>query len=777
MKRSIKRLTAGILAAALLSLCGCGGKKAAEPEMTEIEHGYITEYLSTDLERDFGLTGIYQYGDSIYLTSYFDESHEDETGGYIMDEGIRLYALDETQQPKLLRELRNAYENDPELSTANSTEIRSFAPDTEGGCWYLEATTFIDWSAEDVEIESRIELVHAAADGTELVRADFGAMLPDDMDSDYVYVEALSVSESGVMLRGSDFVVLTDTEGRRTALYTWNMNEMQNGYLQDCVFTGAGDLVSLYYEYSETSSRTLLKRITENGMEDIGELPIPYCSHIVAGSGHTVLLDGGTSLYRYDIEAKTCEELLNWLNSDINSNKLLHLFPAEDGSFLISETADTGGTHYGINGFSMYDGKVRLSRLTPPEAGKGLRRAVINLAAMYIDSNLQDAIIGFNRQNSVYRICFRDYSVYNTEENYELGLQTLAKEIAAGNLPDLFFTDGLPLVSLARQGNLMDIGKLIDEDETMQRSDYAENILKALEIDGKLYTVVPSYTLQTITGKTENVGDRTNWTLSDLKTLCEKYPEASVMGYTDRSEILYEFETMALGQYVDAEKGVCNFRTQEFYDFLAFAASMPESINWDEVYGEDYDWEAEENALRDNRQLLEREYLYGFDDCRYLEYRFGGDYSYVGFPVPAGCGTAVVPSLELAVSAKTPYREACTEFIRYLLSEEYQNFVEYSFPMLRSSLNKMAEKAQQAKKQDRWSYYEDGDVRGLPASAEQTAKILSLIASVQQVSRMDDELTNIITEELAPYFAGQQSAESVTEKLQSRVSLYLSEKQ
>lgn len=772
----MKRAAAGILALTLLlMLVGCGSKKT-EPVLTEVENCYLTEYLPTELESDFGLAGLYCYGDRTFLVSYFDESRQDEeTGDYVINEGLRLYSLDESQKPVPLREFKNSYDYDFENSTGDSQDIRGLLPDPEGGCWYVQGLTHYDWSEEFDETDARTELVHEAADGTELLRTDFAAMLPEGTDLDYVYVERMCLSENGsLLLAGSAFAVLADADGKVIASAAFDQNG--SSWFQNCALTGAGEAVLEFYEYTETTSRTVLKQLTESGLKELGEPPISYSSRMLGGSGHTIWLDSGTGFCQYDIETKSCEEKLNWLNSDINPNRIVHLFGASDGSFLLSESLGEG-SHYGMNGFEMYEGKLRLSRLRPPEEGKPIKRAVITIAAEYLDNGTQDAIIGFNRQNDVYRICFRDYSVYNTDGNYELGIQTLAKDIAAGNVPDMFFTDGLPLVSLARQGSLMDLGKLIDDDPNLKREDFAENILRALEIGGKLYSIVPSFTLITMAGKTENVGDRMGWTLEDLKALCEKYPGASVMGYLERSNLMYYFSSMALDCFVDAEKGTCDFNSPAFCDFLRFAATMPESIDWNAVYGEDYDWEAEESAFRENRTLLEYEYLYGFNECREMEYRFGGDYSYVGFPVPSGCGSAVLPDMELAVSAKTPYKEACADFIKYLLSPAYQDFIENDFPIRLDSLNRLAEKAQAEKDPRRWGWYEEGDVRGLPASAEQTAKIIDAVLEADSVTRRDSELSGIIDEETAPFFAGQQSAESVAEKLQSRVSLYLSEKQ
>ena len=59
---------------------------------------------------------------------------------------------------------------------------------------------------------------------------------------------------------------------------------------------------------------------------------------------------------------------------------------------------------------------------------------------------------------------------------------------------------------------------------------------------------------------------------------------------------------------------------------------------------------------------------------------------------------------------------------------------------------------------------------------EETDAFMEQLYSFTQVYKQDDTLLNIITEESAPYFAGQKSAQEVAKVIQSRAQIYVNEK-
>ena len=55
--------------------------------------------------------------------------------------------------------------------------------------------------------------------------------------------------------------------------------------------------------------------------------------------------------------------------------------------------------------------------------------------------------------------------------------------------------------------------------------------------------------------------------------------------------------------------------------------------------------------------------------------------------------------------------------------------------------------------------------------------IKDFIMTVDRISSYNEEIEKIITEDAEPFFAGQKSAEEVAKVIQSRVNIYINEKQ
>ena len=167
--------------------------------------------------------------------------------------------------------------------------------------------------------------------------------------------------------------------------------------------------------------------------------------------------------------------------------------------------------------------------------------------------------------------------------------------------------------------------------------------------------------------------------------------------------------------------------------------------------------------------------LNGYGNCRTLEYSFGGDFTYIGFPCTGGIGSAIVPGIEVAVSSKTPFSDACWDFICFLLSEEYQDRITGSFPLRLSSLEKLSQTALATKPQMGFGFYAEDDVRTQPPTETQVEQINSLLRQLHSVQRDNKELLSILQEEAGAFFAGQKTAQAVAATIQSRAQIYVSE--
>ena len=137
-------------------------------------------------------------------------------------------------------------------------------------------------------------------------------------------------------------------------------------------------------------------------------------------------------------------------------------------------------------------------------------KKVLTLACNDINWEIRKHVVEFNKTNPEYRIQITDYFQYNTEDDYTIGTTRLNTDIVSGKVPDiLVLNENLPLESYMAKGLFEDLYPYIDKDDAFRREDFFPNVLKAYENNGKLYRLVPRFTVYTVTGKTADVGDRT----------------------------------------------------------------------------------------------------------------------------------------------------------------------------------------------------------------------------------------------------------------------------
>lgn len=804
-KHTVKSTLAALLCAALslTALSGCtlfggGTGKKSGLDKVKLEHVYKVTNIGS-AETDDGKENVY-VNDSFFLDGktylvanyYIDKTPEPEIledgtktePAYEYENGMRLLELTEDGAFKLLREFKSKNENTGE-SSSSYENYNHILPLADGSAWVLRTKGYDDWSDPmNYVYENTTELVLFDKDGKEVKAIDLKSVFDGADENEYFYVNGLYALEDGKMalLTGDSGVMIFDGEGsllKRTA------EEEGSDWVSYTTRLASGALVGTKYTYDEaqmTDTRTIVRLNPETAkFEDVCEMPISTAYQMFsAGQGNRVLLSAQTCLYSFDLDApeNAPVEELNWLNSDINSNRVQVVGGLPDGRILAQQYDRS------------YDNRsfIALSKVAD---GDVVEKYVLNLASVYLDDSLTDAVISYNQRNEEYRIVYNDYSVYNTNDDYQAGTTQLNNDIISGKIPDIICLGELDPDTYVSKGLLYDLNRFMDADETFNRADYFENLFEAASRDGKLYSVFPTFSVRTLIGKTSIVGDRMSWTVDDLKKVMEQYPDAQVLGQMTKSEMLNIFCAMALDKFIDKGTGMCRFDSDDFIDVLELINSFPEEFNWDEYYSSDMseeDYREREMQYFYDRTLLNQLYLSRFNN-QYNARMFGEEVSYIGFPVPEGVGSAVMPQSEIAVSAKTKDPDACWQFVKYLLSEDYGSVDSYGFSINRKVTQKQAE---EAIKQDKQYYAEEQDItlaeekavaiaepsdlyRMKPITQADVDKVMELIEAIHTIYRENAEIRNIIAEEAGAYFAGQKSAKDVASVIQSKVQIYVNE--
>lgn len=813
MRFVIKKFTALLLAAVMiLGLAACGnsgadsaGKTAANSskadkaaETPAPEFGYKAEF------KDFELGGSYDSGYSVICMSDGGVyCQRPEKVGENIPEGVTpeyegQYDINELRLEKVGFDgektalagyvpLASEIENDGKRDYVSANSIDDGAVNAEGNLVVVERVyTSYSEAPEEIKADSK-EYFDYSKDSTKLylrVLDSTGAELSCcevNFTDSAEYISGLSVDAEGNCYIGTD---------SRIYVYSASGEELctveASGYIYSLANARNGDVYALLYENS-----LIIRKVDIAAKELSGDgiSPEGYAFELISGGGDYDLYytdANGGCLYGYSVEDESFEKILNWLDCDINGYDISSLNMKDDGEMdILSYTYSSRSD----------DLSYELAHVERVPYESLPQKTHLSLATLNTSFSLQNAVLKFNRASDSYHIDVTDY--YNLSGGtggYEDAITKLNTEIMAGNLPDILTLSDLPYRRFAEKGILEDLYPYIDADKDLNRDDFIENVLKAYEVDGKLYAAVASFGISTLEGASSVVGDTPGWTYDDYYAALATMPEGCEgldFGVT-QDNILSVCMAIDLENYVDWSTGKCNFDSPDFKALLEFAKQFASE---DEL--ENYETSEEDSAqarIAQGKQMLQTVSVGMFyeDGSRNV---FGGDSTYIGFPNAAGdCGSILMGYDIYGITSACADKDGAWQFLSMILSEDYQLNMD-SFPVNKAAFDTLLEEAQEIKyERDANGNYkldENGErIREVIGaytdgtntydiysgiSKEYAEDIKALVASTTKVPDFDQSVIDIVTEEAQAYFAGQKSVDEVAKLIQSKANIYVNE--
>lgn len=478
---------------------------------------------------------------------------------------------------------------------------------------------------------------------------------------------------------------------------------------------------------------------------------------IAAAPGSGILYSNRTGIFSYTSENTEGTEKMNFINSDLNISCFNALINLDDASF--------AGVFY-----EGYGNGASMGIFTYVDPADVPDRSVLVLAGTYISDKVMQRVVEFNRSNEQYRIVVKNVEEYDSDEALAEGIEEMTNGIFSGNMPDILITDDLSMENYAARGLLSDIGEFIEKDDELSRTDFLQNVFDAYSTDGKLYYVIPCFSVGTMIGASSTVGERTSWTFADAIQLLEALPEGTnLIPEACRSSFLRTMMTYCGSGFIDAGMAKCNFQSRNFLDMIEYAKSLPEESDADS-YGEDYrrNYEAQ---YREGSTILAPISISSFSDVNYyVNGLFGEEASYVGFPMENGSGSYIRAGESYAISAHSAYPEGAWEFLRYYLTDEYQSGIEIYLPVQKKYFLENSGAALEASR----TYRIGGEsVTPEPMTEEQLAKLIDFILSVDRRYYENDKISNIVYEEMGGFFSGDKTAQETAEIIQRRAQIYV----
>lgn len=491
------------------------------------------------------------------------------------------------------------------------------------------------------------------------------------------------------------------------------------------------------------------------------------------GIGYDLYVTSTYGLYGYNLGDEDKTPIMSFMDSDFSFYGIYQVTSLNEQEFVaITNDWESGDT------------LMKFTKVDPKDVKE---KQIITLAMPSTDWDVRRLAILFNRSNENYRISIQDYeSMYAVDGDWSAGLNRLNTDIVSGKVPDIILLNtSLPVDSYISKGLFEDLKPFIEKDEAFALEDFMPNIVEAFSVDGELYILVPSYSIDTLVAKTSDVGKERGWTVQEVQELLASRPEGTqFLVNATRNDVMQHCISLAGSQFIDWESGTCNFNSDAFIQMLEFVGSFPEEVNWENL--PDEFWDNYDSMWRDGRAIAQMSNVGDLRNFNSMEKgSFGEEITMIGFPSADGDGSAIWPSLQFALSAKSRVKDGAWEFLRTFLMDEYQEKIEYSFPLSIEQLNTRVEEAMkrpyymdennQKVEYDETAYIGGVEIPITPITRERADEIVEQLYSFTQVYRLDETLLNIIQEEAAPYFAGQKNAKEVASIIQSRVQIYVNE--
>lgn len=689
----------------------------------------------------------------------------------------------------------------------------------DGTLWMLVnvyATQFDLPDDFDAETESRWDypstdvggsyLVHVAADGSTIASLDLSNTNNEDNEDGMSGNLSFFAVDAAGNLYVSDYnnIYVLDAEGN----VQFKLDGSQyNGSLNRL---NAQQVGVMWYNYTDD-----VNAADENGQyfvpidletKDWGEkvkLPSNVWSIFPGDDAYDFYYAYNNNIYGYAAKTDTKEKLVDWLACDVDTNNMSGYAMLSDSRVAaLMQDWSTDPTTYQL---------IVLHRV---DASEIKEKKVLTLACMYLDWNLRSMIVEYNKTNDEYRINVVDYSEYATDDDYNAGVTKLTTEIISGSVPDIFLTSNLPIDKYAAKGVIADLNTFMDGGNGLSRDYFVPQVMSALEKDGKLYELPTSFSVQTAYALSSIASQYDTWNVAAVQDAMTQLQEGATVfsdGWT-KNTALSNCLSRNLSAFVDWTTGKCEFDSEAFQQLLAFCNSFPaETSDGDgaiayapsaDIAVDDAMWDSDATRITNGKQLMSTIGMYSFDSYIWNVYAIRDKITFTGYPTEDGSGSSFELQMPMAISSVTKYPDAAWDFVCSIIKKMNtidENNYYYGFPISQAAFDAemtdiMTEQYQLDENGEQVDWDGDGEpdkaIRGsyetmengetvykdvYALTQEDIDQILGVINSTRSVYDYDQEILDIITDEVAAYFAGDKDVQTTANMIQSRVNLYVQE--
>lgn len=796
-KKTACVLTAGMMLFSAGAMTGCGGNKSESNNTAIVDQQEAAKALAYKVT-DIPISGLENlYGNITAKNGLFyliSNEYEMKDDNYYGKYFIKIY--DETGAET--KSIPVYEQTDPNVYGGINGGL--FVNDDGSVTCLLYEGSYDETTGESKE---SYKLLTYDSTGAKANEVDMGQLFTQEDNDNQRYFQGYIIDKQGNLIINMNKVIrVCDSTGKK--LFDTTELESENAWLSNCFLTNAGVPAVMVYDYSNDTSSRVIKEIDINA-QNFGKEYTPSNFNggdLYSGSGdYLCYMSSDTGIAGLRADTLAVEPVLNLLNLGVDNSNISGFSICEDGSFLTVN-----------NDYSGYNSTTTISKIAAVDSSEVAEKEIITLGCFYIDWSIRSQIAKFNKQSDKYTIYATSFSESNDTSDWEAALTKFNNELLAGNVPDIILLNQqMPVSSYAAKGLFTDLYELLDKDPDLKKEDFMPNVLTALETNGKLYEITPSFSVQTFAAKTSLVGSDRSITLDRAKEVMAGMGDNVQMFNNEMASSDFISNVLTYSDFVDYENGTCNFDTPEFKAFLEYAKTLPKEIDYDKLYNDNPNyWMDNENACRENRALFNNVYFYDFNSYKQTkDGYFGEDITFTGFPVTqtSSSGSILNTSSEIAISSKSKHKEGAWEFIKYVINNNISEEPVYiwdeskgeqvdtgkvayvtssnALPVLKDQLQKLGTQATvpntyidadgKEVEQENIYYIGDQEVKISKITQAEVDMLIEYFETVTKMSRYDQSIVDIVNEETALFFDGTKSVDETASIIQSRASIYMSE--
>ncbi len=672
-------------------------------------YGFFTGYKGYDI--------VYFSSNSLYGYN-FDTQNETLLCSDIANIDEAVIGITSENNILLYKEANNVYEkkilifdmdgnitDEVNLIKNNNGFIRKSFVDKYGNIYYLEechSPEFYSKYEEDVPY-----IVHTITpDGSHTF---FEVPVYNNMR----YSLFMEVDTSGNVLIGEEDEGIMYLTG-------YDKNGNKNGKLEltDCVsfhsVAVSGDTVVINYATYGEEDKAIAVRQSSGKVAIVNEYAFDLSGTLISGNDeYDIFIRSGASVYGFDIEENKKTKVLDLISNNISSKEIFGDYVCGNRFYFL--TPD-GWKNVDINGAKNDKTIINVS---------GIGIAYVN--------NLEEAIMKFNSTNDKYQIVCTDYS-----EGSE-GKEKFNLDIVTGKVDIVLFSSGYDISSYDyNKGIFADLYPFIDNDSEISRDDFFKNVLDMYSENGKLYEIVPAFSVGALSTYHEEFADKESWNISEYSDFISKNTDKKMLTI-ERMYVIDNFLSACVPDFIDEKNNSCNFTDDDFKKILEF---LKDGLD---------------DTFDINRYDEESYFLGGSIFSQDYE---GNKLYFKGYPSNSKNGVILSPDISFAIMSNSDNKEGAWEFIRTFLSDDYQKkVIEENLPLKVSVLKDYIKKHR----------------RDMVLTDEMIEVYKERVLKADCKSIEGSRLSKIICDEAGLYFAGEATLDETVQAIQSKVTLYLNE--